>query len=66
LPPPYIEMRDGFAMDDSGALLDIGPDDGPLHFLGKSASRRVAESLDYGARGVPYRLSDADVYAIVD
>jgi hypothetical protein len=48
------------------ALRDIGPDDGPLHFLGKSASRRVVEALDYGARGVPYRLTDADVYAIVD
>jgi hypothetical protein len=48
------------------ALRDIGPDDGPLHFLGKSASRRVVEALDYGARGVPYRLTDADVHAIVD
>jgi hypothetical protein len=48
------------------ALRDIGPDDGPLHFLGKSASGRVVEALDYGARGVPYRLTDADVYAIVD
>ena len=48
------------------ALRDIGPDDGPLHFLGASASRRVAEALNYGSRGVPYRLSDADVYSIVD
>jgi hypothetical protein len=47
------------------ALRDIGPDDGPLHFLGKSASRRVAEALDYEARGVPYRLTDTDVYSIV-
>ena len=48
------------------ALRDIGPDDGPLHFLGKAASRRVVEALDYGARGVPYRLTDADVYSVVD
>jgi hypothetical protein len=47
------------------ALRDIGPDDGPLHFLGKSASRRLAEALDYEARGVPYRLTDAAVYSIV-
>jgi hypothetical protein len=48
------------------ALRDIAPEDGPLHFLGKSASRRVVEALDYGARGVPYRLTDEDVYSIVD
>ncbi|MSO41975.1 MAG: hypothetical protein EXQ70_08835 [Solirubrobacterales bacterium] len=48
------------------ALRDIGPDDGPLHFLGRAASRRVAEALDYGARGVPYRLSDEQVHALVD
>jgi hypothetical protein len=47
------------------ALRDIGPDDGPLHFLGKAASRRVAEALDYGARGVPYRLTDEVVHAHV-
>jgi hypothetical protein len=48
------------------ALRDIGPDDGPLHFLGKEASRRVTEALDYGSRGVPYRLTDEDVYSVVD
>jgi hypothetical protein len=48
------------------ALRDIGPDDGPLHFLGKAASQRITEALDYGARGVPYRLTDEDVYSIVD
>jgi hypothetical protein len=48
------------------ALRDIGPDDGPLHFLGAEASRRVDEALDYGARGVPYRLTDEQVYSIVD
>ena len=48
------------------AVRDIDPDDGPLHFLGAAASRRVAEALDYGSRGVPYRLTDEDVYSIVD
>lgn len=48
------------------ALRDIAPDDGPLHFLGRAASRRVAEALRYGSRGVPYRLTDADVLALVD
>ncbi len=48
------------------ALRDIGIDDGPLHFLGKSASRRVAGALDYGSRGVPYRLTDQQVASVVD
>lgn len=48
------------------ALRDIGPDDGPLHFLGAGASRRVAEALDYGARGVPYRLTDEQVMSIAE
>lgn len=48
------------------ALRDIGPDDGPLHFLGRSASRQIAQELDYGSRGVPYRLTDEQVYSVVD
>ncbi len=48
------------------ALRDIGPDDGPLHFIGRAASRRVTQALNYGARGVPYRLTDARVHALVD
>ncbi len=48
------------------ALRDIGPDDGPLHFLGAEASRRVDLALDYGSRGVPYRLTDEMVYSVVD
>jgi len=46
------------------ALRDIGPDDGPLHFLGAATSRRVAEALDYGSRGVPYRLTDEQVMSV--
>lgn len=48
------------------ALRDVAPDDGPLHFLGAEASRRVDEAFDYGARGVPYRLSDEQVGSVVD
>jgi len=47
------------------ALRDIGVDDGPLHFLGAEDSRRLDEALDYGARGVPYRLTDERVHAVV-
>ncbi len=47
------------------AVRDIGPDDGPLHFVGRAASRRIAEALGYGARGVPYRLTDEQVHELV-
>lgn len=47
------------------AQRDIGPDDGPLHFIGRGASRRVAETLNLGARGVPYRLTDEVVHGLV-
>jgi hypothetical protein len=48
------------------AVRDIGPDDGPLHFLGAEASRRVAKVLDYGARNSPYRVTDERIEALVD
>jgi hypothetical protein len=48
------------------ALRDIDPEDGPLHFIGKAASRRVIEKFGYGRRGVPYRLTDEAVYSVVD
>lgn len=48
------------------ALRDIGPDDGPLHFIGREASQRIAAELGYGRRGVPYRLTDEQVFEIVD
>jgi hypothetical protein len=48
------------------ALRDIRLEDGAFHFLGRAASRRVAEALDYGARGVPYRLTDEQVESLVD
>jgi hypothetical protein len=48
------------------AVRDIGPDDGPLHFLGRAASARVAQAVGYGRRGVPYRLTDDVVYAHAD
>jgi hypothetical protein len=48
------------------AVRDIDPDDGPLHFLGKAASQRVADAIGYGRRGVPYRLTDEVVYEHVD
>jgi hypothetical protein len=48
------------------AVRDIDPDDGPMTFVGKAASRRVADALDYGRRGVPYRLTDEIVDDLVE
>jgi hypothetical protein len=48
------------------AVRDIDPDDGPLHFLGSAASRRVADAVGYRRRGVPYRLTDEVVHRHVD
>lgn len=48
------------------AVRDIGPDDGPLHFLPKAASARVAQALRYGTRGTPYRLTDELVHSVAD
>lgn len=48
------------------AIREITPDDGPLWFLGESASRRIAEALDYGTRGAPYRVADERLDALVE
>lgn len=48
------------------AVRDIGPEDGPLHFIGKRASRRVAEELGYGSRRAPYRVTDEVMNAHVE
>jgi hypothetical protein len=47
------------------ALRDITPADGPLHFLGASASRRAAEALAYGSRRTSHRITDERMYSIV-
>ena len=48
------------------AVRDIGPEDGPLHFIGKRASARAAEELDYRSRRSPYRVSDETMAGLVD
>lgn len=47
------------------AVRDIGPEDGPMHFLGAATSKRVAEALDYGARNSPYRVVDERVDELI-
>ncbi len=48
------------------ALRDIGPDDGPLTFLGQAASERVSAALGYRSRGATHRVPDEAVNAHVE
>ena len=48
------------------AVRDIGPEDGPLHFIGEAASRRLNDALGYNRRGSPHRVSDETFAELVD
>jgi hypothetical protein len=48
------------------AVREIGPEDGPLHFIGEAASRRVASALSYNRRGARHRVSDDELARHVD
>jgi hypothetical protein len=39
---------------------------GPFTFLPASTSDRVVRALNYQARGVPYRVKDAEMYRVID
>ncbi len=45
---------------------DCTPEAGPFTFLPASVSERAASKLDYWSRGRPYRLSDEEIYSVVD
>jgi hypothetical protein len=47
-------------------LREVTPQNGPLHYLSRSTSDRVAAALGYGSRGAPYRVPDEAVDALVD
>ncbi len=47
-------------------LRECTPKSGPFTFLPASVSAWVAAKLRYGSRGRPYRLSDEEVYSVVD
>jgi hypothetical protein len=47
-------------------LRDCEPDMGPFSFLPASVSERAAAELGYWSRGRPYRLSDEEIYSVVD
>jgi hypothetical protein len=48
------------------AIRDIGPDDGPLNFIGRRASERAARALSYRSRSAPYRVTDETMGELVD
>ena len=45
---------------------DCTPRQGPFTWLPASVSARAAKELDYWSRGRPYRLSDEEIYSVVD
>jgi hypothetical protein len=47
-------------------LREATPESGPLHYLPKSTSDRVAAALGYGSRGVPHRVPDEVMDSLVD
>ncbi len=47
-------------------LKDVTPDSGPFCFLPAAASARAAAALGYRRRGAPYRVTDEEMYAVID
>jgi hypothetical protein len=47
-------------------LRDCTPAQGPFTWLPASVSARASKELDYWSRGRPYRLSDEEIYSVVD
>jgi len=47
-------------------LRDVTPECGPFSFLSRSASDRAVRALGYHERGRPYRMTDEEVFRVVD
>lgn len=47
-------------------LRDVTMDSGPFTFLPVSDSERATKALDYRARNAPYRITDEQMYSVVD
>lgn len=48
------------------ALREVTLESGPFSLLPASVSQRATEALRYGQKGSPYRVTDEQMYAIVD
>jgi hypothetical protein len=47
-------------------LQDTTPEQGPWTFIPRAASQKAAKALNYWKPGRPYRLSDEEIYSVVD
>jgi hypothetical protein len=47
-------------------LKDVTPQSGPFCFLPAAASARAAAALGYRRRGRPYRVTDEEMFAVID
>jgi len=47
-------------------LRDVTTQSGPFTFLPASVSERAAKALNYRARNAPYRITDEQMYSVVD
>ena len=47
-------------------LRDVTTQSGPFTFLPASVSERAAKTLKYRARNAPYRITDEQMYSVVD
>lgn len=47
-------------------LRDATPEHGPFTFLSRSASERATQALGYWRRGKGYRVTDREIYSVVD
>jgi hypothetical protein len=44
----------------------VTEDSGPFCYLSASTSQRVARAIGYRRRGCPFRLSDEEVFSVID
>ncbi len=47
-------------------IRDVTEDCGPLHWISASASKRVSESFRYRSRHCSYRITDEQIFSVVD
>jgi hypothetical protein len=47
-------------------LRDVTSESGPFTFLPAAASERAARKLNYRKRGAPYRVTDEEIYSVVN
>jgi hypothetical protein len=46
------------------ALRNVTMENGPFCFLPESVSQKASKALNYGARGIPHRVTDEEMYSV--